>query len=339
MPIRIDHRLVRFFEPEEHPCYSVESVFIIWHLISSVLNRLVQRPTVVRYGERVHRRVLAGNFEPFVRALEVWIFGMKHSTRIGYSLREAVREVLGRDDPVLRYYMRFLGMYMTSEDARLFRKFLPSADRGFAYPLFKIVFTGEYGGKHPFEFQVEIATYCPALYVTSSRREVCVDVGYLSRLGENLLVACADLTSDEHTANLLDAIVSEAEVEGFEVSFSELAWGLEYRLDIRWCLVAVQKQNLYGTYPYYEYYMWIVRAMYPSTEAEPIILLRRRRYAEAERLFVDVEKTIRPVGRVGHSKIALSDATRRVLEEVAQVIAKFAQRRQEQILKSPILGF
>jgi len=332
--VRIDHRLRKFFEAEEHPCLSVRSMVIIWHIIASVLNRLATRPAVVRYGGRIHRRVLEGNFEPFVKALEVWLYGMKHSTRLGYSLREAVRAVLGRDDPMLRYYIRYLGMYMTRNDVMLFRKYIPSADTGFAYPTVKVIFTGDYTARHPFEFQVEVAMMSPCLYLTEDKTHICLDTAYLHELAVNLLLACSRLTRDYQTSRLLETIVDNAEVEGFEISFSHIGWGFEYRLDIRWCLIAVQKQNLYGSYPYYEYYLWIVREMYPGTEAEPIKLIEERKYAIAETEFVDVEKELRPIGKVAYSKLVLSKATTLVLEEAARAIAEFAQRRQEAVLRA-----
>ena len=259
---------------------------------SEQLNRIARRETVIRYGSRVDEYVRRGFYRPLIDALKVWTECVRSSSTMPFSLRECMRRVLGRWRPDIYYYLRYLGLYMTRDDARLFQaNGVESCFGGFLYPLIKIIFTMRYEeSKHPFIMQIEVAGYFPAYYLTESGEEICLDRDYLLTIGRNLYVEAIEYSGEPIETIVYAIPLSIEAVLGIDVRFGYPAWGFEYMRPIRWCLISVQKMNLYGSFPIYEYYCWILRRVYPYTNSETAWyfeqwerLLREGRREEAER--------------------------------------------------------
>lgn len=293
-----------------------------------MLNGVASRGYVTRVGSRIHELCRRGFLSPFVRAVKVWIHGLKHGKEFGYTLRRAIVETLGRFDRDLYYYMRFLGMYLTREDSRYLSRFLGPLGWGFAYPAIKVIFTGEYSEKHPFEFQVEVELMVGAFDLVEDRW-LRLEAGWLTSEAKELVLDVADLTADDTGRAMLEAIVDNWEVLGFDFIMSALWHSFEYRIDVRWCAVSVQKQNLYGSFNVYEYNYWIVRKMYPDMGSEAV------EYPElAKKYFIDYYQARRGIPRgAKRSGIVESGAFKVLLEQAYRKLSEFyARKRQQEIL-------
>ena len=337
------------FSGETTPCVPLEEVFLLLHSFATVINsaRPVTDP-VMRYGRRLHERCLDGDYRPLIAALDVWLHGAKRSSLAAYYLGSALREKrrdierLGLTMRDVYYYMRYLGLYLTADDVRVVKTVIPHASRGFLYWAFKVIWTGEYPGRQPIEFQVEVALTTPAFELVRRGEDwyLCLERDYLLAVSDQLLDDAAMLTvefyGDSQFANLVDTIKDNWYVLGIEWVRSGVAWGFERQTYVRWCAIFIQKANLYGGYWQYFYGCWIVRRVYPHVGSEAWDMLQRGRVAEARRLFigyVDIRgREEVPPPRAAASALYDSGGYDRLVEQMLMEAAEVEARRRAALL-------
>ena len=242
-------RDVLYFEEPETAIVDWDYLFNFFTLVADFLSNYLD-PAVARYRA-------SHNMSNFKKAIEIWVSCCKENLTIW----ECLRKFFGYYRSDFYYYLRWLGLYMTYLDAiRLRQKFKLHIQEGWLYFVTKVEITGSYGGSNPFEYQIETSVSAPCFEV--STRGLQINSNYLLMLTEEFL------QSSDLSASLVETIVSNWEVKGITLVLTGFFWSFERRKDVRWCLCVLQKQNLYGGYAYYEYYIWGVRLPWPSTELE-----------------------------------------------------------------------
>ena len=324
--VRLD-RAIREYLPvpdEEEPCVTLEELFEIWSKIviprySKVLEERV--PEVRRYRPYVAHRL--DNFE---KAVKAWLIGLSRSRYPGVGLWEGIFEVFGYRHPYFYYYMRWLGFIATSRDIRSVfgvrlrtreLKKLKMVEEGYLYVLTKVYVTGSYEEKYGFSYQIECAL-TPVLEYREDERKICIDFDYVKELLFNALNA------SQLDDNFVDVLETYYDVFGIKFDFTAWSWDFERFKTARYCYLGVQKQNLYGSYWIYEYYIWFLRKPYPETDVEWVSNL----HGGAVRFGVDWKCFTVPEALA--STVLDADGKKWVEEEAEEVIQSYRRRQEEE---------
>ena len=312
--------------PEEEPCVSLEELFEIWNrIIVPNYSRVLESklPEVARY-----RRYFAHRLDNFEKAIKAWSIGLRRSRYPGVGLWEGIQEVFGYRHPYFYYYMRWLGLLATTKDIAAvfgtrkrsdYLKKLKRIEEGYLYFLTKAYFTGSYEEKRSFEYQIESSFTIPLDYDDETKK-LCVDFDYMRKCTFNAL------SSSDLDENLVNVMESEVSVYGVKIDFTGISWDFERYKTARYCYVGIQKQNLYGSYWVYEYYLWFLREPYPSNEIEWVsnthggVVRRGRRYT----------CYITPIPETYASTILDADGKTWVEEEATETVESYIRRQEEE---------
>jgi len=267
-----------FFEVEQLPCVSVQHLYDVFTAIIDYVDNVMgirRNPVVVVEGTR-YLRTSPNRMNNFRNVIKVWVELQRWSAEPVLNMRRRIRELLGFYSYRLTLALRYLMLYIAETDLNYMRRNNPPsiASRlppgpGVLFHPIKVIYHIEYETpKAPFEAQMEVTLTAPILVFNEQNDSVCLDTNKLNRLIDNFLDQLYNNYSaaSETTGNLIDILNSRKEVVGYEWLKSHAWWGFEYSIILRWLMMAVEKLNLYGGGPAYQYYAWAVRNPYPHDD-------------------------------------------------------------------------